>query len=273
MSALLALLSSLCWGTSDFIAGLLSRRIPAVAVVAWSQGWALLGLTLVLGFRGDFGTNLLLPSAMGAGISGSAALVCFYLALSTGTMGVVAPVASLGVVVPVLVGIARGDQAPPWAWFGVAVAVLGIVLASGPELSGGASVRPVLLAIVAGIGFGITLVLIDLGARQSVMHTLWGMRATSVSLFLVAGLILRSAGGVRAGQQPTLAVVGIVDLLANGLYAVASSSSLVSLASVLGSLYPVVTVVLARFVLSERLRQIQLVGVALSAVGAGFIAL
>lgn len=273
MSALLALLSSLCWGSSDFVAGVLSRRLPAVAVVAWSQLWAFLALTVLLAARGELGWGPWGPYAMVAGISGSGALICFYLALSTGTMGVVAPVASLGVAVPVAVGLARGDQAAASAWVGVVVAVTGIVLASGPELSGGASPRPVILAVVAGLGFGVTLTVIDLGARESVIHTLWGMRATSVSLFVLAALVLRRTGGIPARRQPVLAAVGFTDLLANGLYAVASTTGLVSLASVLGSLYPVMTVVLARVFLHERLRRIQLLGVGLSAVGAALIAL
>lgn len=273
MSALFALLSSLCWGSSDFVAGVLSRRLPAVAVVAWSQLWALVGLTVLLAVRGELGWGPWGPYAMVAGISGSAALICFYLALATGTMGVVAPVASLGVVVPVAVGLSRGDRASTSAWVGVAVAVIGIVLASGPELSGGASPRPVLLAAAAGLGFGVTLTVIDPGARESVIHTLWGMRVTSVSLFLVAALVLRRTGGVPPRRQPVLAAVGFTDVLANGLYALASTTGLVSLASVLGSLYPVVTVVLARVFLRERLRRVQLVGVGLSAVGAALIAL
>lgn len=229
-------------------------------------------LTVVLALSGFGSSGGWLGWAVAAGICGSVALVCFYAALSTGTMGVVAPVASLGVVVPVLLGLATGDQPAPVAWVGMAVAIVGVTLASGPELTGGVSARPLALACVAAVGFGLALYFLDRGARESLLHTLWGMRLTSVSLFVVAGLILRRFGGVRPAHLPALAAIGAGDLAANGLFAYASSHGIVSVASVLGSLYPVVTVILARVLLDERLRRVQLVGVATSLAGVAAIA-
>ncbi|QGN57505.1 DMT family transporter [Nostocoides sp. HKS02] len=273
MLSLLALASSACWGTSDFFAGLRARTMPAAAVVAWSQGMALVLLTVVLSVTGFGGPTGWMVWAVAAGVAGSGALVCFYAALSTGTMGVVAPVASLGVVVPVLLGILTGDQPPVLAWVGMVVAIVGVALASGPELSGGVSPRPLALACVAAVGFGLALFCLDRGARVSLLHTLWGMRATSVSLFLVAGVVLRRAGGVRAADLPALGLIGAGDLVANGLFAYASSHGVVSIASVLGSLYPVVTVLLARVLLQERLRPVQGVGVGISVAGVVVLAL
>jgi drug/metabolite transporter (DMT)-like permease len=273
MLSLLALASSACWGTSDFFAGLRARTTPAAAVVAWSQGLALIALSVVLAVTGIGGPRGWVPWALAAGVAGSGALVSFYAALSTGTMGVVAPVASLGVVVPVLLGVATGDQPPILAWVGMAVAVVGVALASGPELSGGVSPRPLALACVAAVGFGLALFCLDRGARVSLLDTLWGMRATSVSLFLLAGLVLRRAGGVRPRDLPALGLIGAGDLVANGLFAYASSHGVVSIASVLGSLYPVVTVLLARFLLHERLRPVQGVGVGVSLAGVVVLAL
>ena len=94
-------------------------------------------------------------------------------------MGVVAPIASLGVVVPVLLGVAAGEQPPASAWVGMLLAVVGVALASGPELTGDVSPRPVVLACVAAVGFGFALFCLDRGARESLLHTLWGMRLTS----------------------------------------------------------------------------------------------
>jgi drug/metabolite transporter (DMT)-like permease len=152
------------------------------------------------------------------------------------------------------------------------VAVVGILLASGPELSGAVSTRPLVLAAIAASGFGITLFALDRGARYSLVETLWGMRATSVLAFAVAALVLRTTGGVARRDLPVLALVGVADLSANALFATASSRGLVSVASVLGSLYPIMTVLLARFVLHERLRPVQTLGVGLSAVGVALIA-
>jgi drug/metabolite transporter (DMT)-like permease len=178
----------------------------------------------------------------------------------------------MGVVVPVALGLLAGEEPSALAFAGMAVAVVGILLASGPELSGAVSVRPLLLAGIAALGFGLTLFALDRGARSSLVETLWGMRLVSVLIFVVAALVLRTTGGVRAVDLPLLGLVGLADLGANALFATASTRGLVSVASVLGSLYPIMTVLLARFVLDERLRRIQVLGVGLSAVGVALIA-
>jgi drug/metabolite transporter (DMT)-like permease len=273
MLSLLALASSVCWGAADFFAGLKSKSRPAAAVVAWSQGLGLLVVSVVVLLRWSELSFEGWPLwSVAAGASGTIGLVSFYSALSSGTMGVVAPVASLGVVVPVLLGLLGGEQPPAGTWFGMLLAVLGIALASGPELSGDVSPRPVLLASVAALGFGLALYCLDRGARESLLHTLWGMRLTSVTVFVVAALALRTVGGMVARDVPGLFAIGVGDLAANGLFAFASSRGLVSVASVLGSLYPVVTVLLARFLLHERLLLIQSVGVGLSLLGVAVIA-
>ncbi|MGG5258826.1 EamA family transporter [Phycicoccus avicenniae] len=273
MPALLALASSAVWGTSDFFAGLASRRRPAIAVVGWTQGLALLVVSTIVAFRWDMVTFEVWPLwAVAAGLSGMTGLICFYTALSTGTMGVVAPIAALGVVVPVVLGVANGDAPSPWAWVGMAVAVAGVTLASGPELSGAVSARPVILASVAAVAFGLALFCLDRGARESALLTLWGMRLTSVTVLVVVALALRSNGGVTVREVPGLLVIGCGDLAANFLFGIASSRGQVSIASVLGSLYPVVTTLLARVIVKERLRRVQQLGVVLAVGGAVLIA-
>lgn len=274
MLSVLALASSLVWGTSDFFAGLASRRHPAVAVVGWTQGLALVVISVVVASRWDTLTWTGWPPwAVAAGLTGMAGLVCFYSALSSGTMGVVAPIAALGVVVPVVLGVASGDTPSPWAWVGMLVAIVGVTLASGPELSGDVSPRPVILAACAAVGFGLALFCLDRGARESTLLTLWGMRMTSVTILVAVALVARTAGGVTARETPALLAIGCGDLLANGLFAFASSRGQVSIASVLGSLYPVVTIIWARFLLDERLKRVQQVGVTLAIGGAALTAL
>lgn len=272
MVTALALLSSLVWGTSDFVAGLKSRTLAPVVVVGWSQAIGLLVLTVVLLTQGELGPYGWVPWSVMAGLTGSGALICFYSALATGRMGVVAPIAALGVVVPVFLGVLSGEQPQSLTWAGMTVAAVGIVLTSGPELSGGVSPRPLLLAALAALGFGLTLFAIDRGARISLLHHLWGMRLTSVTLFVLAALVVRKLGGVGRADVRTLAFVGVADLLANVLFGLASTRGLVSVASVLASLYPLATVVLARMVLGERLRTVQLLGVAASLAGVVMIA-
>jgi drug/metabolite transporter (DMT)-like permease len=154
----------------------------------------------------------------------------------------------------------------------MAVAVTGAALASGPELTGAVPPRPVMLAIIAAVCFGTAMYCLDRGARYALLETLWGMRATSVTMFLIAGLVLRSAGGVRSRDMPALAVIGLGDVTANGLFAFAASRGMVSVASVLGSLYPVATLFWARLLLAERLRAVQSLGVVLTLVGVVAIA-
>jgi drug/metabolite transporter (DMT)-like permease len=277
MLALLALVSSVFWGTSDFFAGLKSRTISPPAVVAITQGFALIALSVILlfrntGFSPDFTGNG--PWwAIAAGAAGALGLVCFYTALASGTMGVVAPISSLGALVPVFLGLLTGEHPSVTAWIGMAVAVTGAALASGPELTGAVPPRPVILAVVAAACFGTALYCLDRGARYALVETLWGMRATSVALFLMAGLVARSVGGTRGRDLPALAVIGLGDVTANGLFGFASSRGMVSVASVLGSLYPVATLFWARLLLKERLRHVQTIGVALTLVGVVAIAL
>jgi drug/metabolite transporter (DMT)-like permease len=277
MLSLLALSSSLFWGTSDFFAGLKARSIAAPAVVAFTQAAALLALSAILLLR----HSGLSPSFVGngpwwaiaAGVAGALGLVCFYTALATGTMGVVAPISCLGAVVPIFLGLLTGEHPSATAWVGMAVAVAGAALASGPELTGAVPPRPVILAVAAAVCFGTAMYCLDRGARYALLETLWGMRATSVALFLVAGLAVRSMGGTRTRDLPALAAIGLGDVTANGLFAYSSSRGMVSVASVLGSLYPIATLFWARVLLGERLRHVQTIGVAMTLVGVVAIAI
>ena len=276
MLPLLALASSAVWGTSDFFAGLKARTMAPPAVVAVTQGAALVALSAILlvrdtGFSPSFSGNGPLWS-IAAGVAGATGLVCFYTALASGTMGVVAPISSLGALVPVFLGLLTGEEPSVTAWVGMAVAVAGAALASGPELTGAVPARPVVLAAVAAAFFGMALFCLDRGARFALLETLWTMRLTSVALFVVAGLVARSVGGTRAHDLPALTVIGLGDVSANALFAFSSSRGMVSVASVLGSLYLVATVFWARLILGERLRRIQAVGVVMTLVGVVAIA-
>jgi drug/metabolite transporter (DMT)-like permease len=269
----LALLSSLLWGSADFGGGLISRRLPAMAVVGWSQFCALVilaGVVLFGGMRAPDG-GWLFWGLLG-GLVGATGLVAFYRALATGTMGVVSPVAALGTsLVPVSAGVALGERPAAVQAAGMAVAVLGAVAASGPELSGSARGRSVALAVLSGVMFGMAFVCLDHGAESDPWLTALAMRLTSLALFGTAALATRSLGGVRPRDLPWLAVVGVADVSANLAFALASTQGLVSVVAVLGSLYPVVTVLLARVVLSERLRAIQVVGILAALTGVALV--
>ena len=156
MAVLLSLISSLMWGASDFAGGLLSRRHPAIVIVGIGACFGLTLATVAVLFSGGWTEPYgWVPWGVAAGAAGSAGLVGYYLALSTGTMGVVAPVTSLGVVVPVVIGFLSGESPGSLVLLGIAVAIVGIVLTSGPEFAGGASAKPVLIAAFAGLCFGV----------------------------------------------------------------------------------------------------------------------
>src|SRR5262249_25117114 len=137
MPAVLALLSSVMWGAADFLGGTLARRAHAVAVVAASQSLSLVAvLPFALLTRAFAHPTRYLPWARAAGAVGMVSLIAFYAALATGTMGVVAPIAATGVVVPVVFGLVGGDRPRVLQLVGVLAAIAGVVLASGPEIRG-----------------------------------------------------------------------------------------------------------------------------------------
>jgi drug/metabolite transporter (DMT)-like permease len=269
---LLSLVSSLMWGMSDFAGGLLSMRHRAIVIVGIGAcvgvGIATIAVVFHGGWHGPYGW---LWWGIAAGTSGSAGLVCYYLALSTGTMGVVAPVTSLGTVVPVVVGLASGETPSAVTASGIGVAILGIVLTSGPEFTGGASTRPVVIAAVAGVCFGFFFVFMDRGANESPILTLWSMRASVALAFVMVALGKRSVFGVRGLDYLWIVGIASFDLGANLTFGIASTKGFVSITSVLASLFPVVTVLLARVVLKERLRMIQKGGVVVTMAGVALI--
>lgn len=272
---LLALASSLLWGAGDFLGGTLTRRLPAAAVVGVSQALALVAFALAALVVGEAAVGMTAAGwawSAAAGAAGLTGLVAFYSALATGTMGVVAPIAALGVVVPLAAGLLSGERPAAVQLVGVALGVAGGVLASGPDIAGGASRRPVALALLAGLAFGLTLVFLARGSEDSPLLTLLGMRATSVTLLVVAAIALRSVGGVCRGDLPMMAAIGLLDGGANLTYAIATTTGLLSLVSVLASLYPAVTVVLARLVHHEHMTRVQDAGVVAAVVGVVLVA-
>lgn len=274
MAVLLSLLASLTWGTADFLGGTAARRLAATAVVAISQCAALVGLVVVAAAIGGFGSD---PGyvgwAVGAALAGLLGLTAFYSALATGTMGVVAPIAAVGVIVPVVVGLASGDHPTGWQGAGVGAAVVGVVLASGPELRAGrGGGRPLLLAGVAAVGFGTVIVCVAHGAKSSTVMTLLVMRAVSVLVLVSLAAAGRVVVRAQLSDLPMLVAVGAGDVGANAMFAVASTRGQLSIVAVLSSLYPAVTVLLARIVHEERLKPIQGFGVVLAIAGVVMIA-
>lgn len=271
---LLALGSALTWGVADFAGGMLSRRLPSAAVVGVSQACSLVMLLALLPWLPAASSWGWVPWAIVAGLAGSLALVCFYRALAFGTVGVVSPISALGTSVPVIAGLVAGEQPRALQGAGIVVALAGAVLASGPELGGEEPVKAkaIWYALAAAGGFGVTMLAIARGSAYSPLLTMLGMRSASLVAFGIAALVLHSVGGVRPRDLPALALLGLADVSANTLLGFASTMGLLSITVVLSALYPVVTVALAAVILHERMKPVQVAGVALAFLGVALIA-
>jgi drug/metabolite transporter (DMT)-like permease len=272
----LALSSSLSWGVADFIGGLQARRVPLLRLMVLSQAVGLVAVMLVLAIRGQGppATGRVLAAAAG-GVGGVAGLTAFYRALAIGTMSIVAPIAATGVCVPVIVGIAGGEHPAALKLGGIAIAVIGVVLASREPVEGANSPHTrasVLLALVAALGFGAMAVGLRSGARGDVLWALGAARVAAVGLLALAFLAVRPPAGSATIRRAPLLAMGLLDVGANGLYALATRHGLLSIVSVAASLYPLVTVVLARTLLGERVHRIQEMGVVAALAGVVLIA-
>jgi drug/metabolite transporter (DMT)-like permease len=269
LAILLALASSVTWGVADFSGGLLTRRLPALAVAVVSQlaGFAaLLGAWAVLG-RGLDGRSFWIGIL--AGLGGGLGLAAFYKALALGTMSIISPVVACGAVVPFGISVATGERPSAVAIAGAAVALGGAVLASAEERREVASdrARAVVLALLAAAALGLFTYFLGLGSREgSAFSALVGARVGSLSI-LVAVVLARRASLRVGASLAAVAAVGLLDVSANALLAVASTHGLLALVAVLGSLFPVVTVVLAVALLGERLTRVQAAGVAVALAG------
>ena len=277
MASLLALLSSALWGSADYQAGKLSKRFPSIAVLASSQAIGFLtGVFLVLitgAWRASaIGEHGYLFAGVLAGLSGYAGLMSLYAGLSTGRMGVVSPISSLGALIPLAYAILiKGDHLSTILTIGVIAALLGGFLASGPEVSQGLPLKPVLLALSAALFFGLALVFMAIGSESSALMTMTTMRATTLVIGLGIFAKFRNFGGLGRREIPILIFIGAADFAANLLLGIATTKGLVSLAMVLGSLYPIATALLAFKFLHERLHKIQYVGVAFAVIGVSLI--
>lgn len=274
MPVILALLSSLVWGLADFLGGTLSKKRKAVAVIGGSQSFGLLFVSLLaIGLQAWTWNQSVWMNGAIAGAMGLLGLVCFYTALATGQMGIVAPISSLSAVVPVTIGLVQGERPSTMQLAGIVVALIGVILASGPELNGKVDPRPVFLALFAAVTFGFCVYFMAKGARINPTMTVTAMRAVQVLLVLVLFLAIRNLGGLVKRDIPMLATIGASDAGANVLYTFAASLGLLSVVSVLGSLYPIVTVLLAWWIHKERLMRVQYIGIAITFSGVALLAL
>ena len=269
---LLALSASLAWGVTDFVGPWQGRAFGALRVMLWGQFGGVIAIGVVVAARGDGPHDWRVLWAVPAAVSGTLGLYAYYRGMATGTMAVVAPIAGASAIVPVIFGIASGDRPRAVQFAGIGCAIVGVVLASqerqagGKRLAAGAG-----LALLAAIGFGFYFPPMHLAGAADPWWSSFVFRITATVL-VISAVMLRRPVVRLAGWSLAIALsVGIGDTLGNLLFAASAGRGLVSLTSVLASLYPIVTVILAALVLKERVARLQLVGITLTLAGVGLI--
>jgi len=264
----LALGASLAWGVGDFFGPLISRTVGVLPVLMWAQigGVASLAVAVAIRAQGPPGWGVLY--AIGASFGGMLGLYAYYRGMNTGTMSVVAPIAGVSAVIPVIFGIATGDHPSVPQVAGIAAALAGVGLASIEHHEGRRRVAAgVGLALFAACGFGFYFPWMHAAGKVDFWWASAVFRTTA--LLLVATAVTSRRIDVRL--SPRLAAIavgaGIVDTVGNVCFAASSQHGLVSLTAVLASLYPIVTVLLAASLLHERVAPLQRTGIALTLAG------
>jgi drug/metabolite transporter (DMT)-like permease len=299
MSVPIALPAALTYGIADFAGGLAARRAPVLVVTAVAQAAGLLTLLPVVGLVAGRPSVAALGIGVLAGFAGVSGLLLYLRALAVGPMGVVAPLSAvISAGLPLAVGILGGEHLGPVAVLAIAAAMAAILLATAGTRQDSAASTGLLLGLAAGAGFGLFFVGLDATPPDSGLWPLLAGRVASVTL--LAGLVLRhhlplpsrtpvaslasehgksgvQARGVARSRTPSptvlMLVSGVFDTLANVLFLLATRVGDLGISAVVVSLYPVVVVLLARVVLTERLTRTQLLSAAFALVASVLLAL
>jgi drug/metabolite transporter (DMT)-like permease len=274
LGVLLALSASLMWGFADYLGGLQTRTRQVLAVVVISQAAGFLLLVCVVAGRGVGwpGAEAMLPAAI-AGVIGAACIVIFYLALSYGPVSIVAPVLASSACIPVVYGLIRGERPSALQLAGLVATLAGVILVSWTDSGDHArGRRGVAFAVLAAVLLGTLLVIFS---RASAEDPYWAplvLRIFSMGTIVTVVLVRRVNVRVDRRALFVIALIGMLDVTANLFYSVATTLQLLSITAVLSSLFPVVTVALARIHLGERVTHLQLAGSVITMAGVLLVA-
>ncbi len=271
----LGLASAVSWGSGDFGGGLLSRRFPLFGVVFFTQ---LVGMVIALGLGIVRGEPL--PSgpdaawAVAAGLLGAGGILGLYRGLAVGRMGVVAPITGiLGATVPVAVGIVLEGLPHGLVLVGIALAFVAVVLVSRAADDGDTR-RPAGFeyALIGGLGIGLFNVAISRVSEGVVFGPLTIVRGVEAVLLIAIIAVSRSGWRIERSRAWAVAIVGLLDMAGNAFFILAAQSGPLAIASILSSLYPVQTVILATVFLHERLTRAHAAGIVVAGVAIVLIA-
>jgi drug/metabolite transporter (DMT)-like permease len=273
----LALGASVAWGCSDFLAGLKARRLALLWVLLVSQATGLvlvLAAALIMGEALPSGEAALV--AAGAGVAELIGFAAFYRALAVGDMSIVAPVSATAALVPIIAGVAVGQTPTSTQAIGMTLALAGGALASvepGTEDGGRRAAAGVGLALLAAFMFGSFFVGMDLAADEGALWAVTINRLAAVGVVVVLVIALKRPSPLDRGTIGPLMAVGALDVAANTMFAIALTLGMAAMVSVLGSLYPLATVILARAILHEHVTAGQRTGVLTALAGIGLVSL
>jgi drug/metabolite transporter (DMT)-like permease len=270
----LALGASLAWGVADFVGPLIARTLGALRVLFWAQVGGLAAIAIAVAVRGERPDEWLVLLAIPAAFAGTLGLWAYYRGIAAGAISVVAPIAGASAIVPVVYGIATGDDPSALQFLGIACALVGVVLASLERHEGTHRIAAgVGLALLAAIGFGFYFPPMHAAGKADFWWASLIFRATALLVIAAAVAVQRPSLRLRPRELAIVAAVGIGDTLGNVLFAASSGTGLVSLTAVLASLYPIVTVLLASAVLHEQTAPTQRAGIALTLAGVVLISI
>jgi len=276
LAVVLALAASLSVGTGDFLAGSQTRRTSLWTVIVFSQLVGLTWTALVVVGRGVAMPGDVLLPALGAGLTAVAGIAMGYQALAIGVMGIVGPIISLSTAVPVIVGVARGERPSVLQVVGTVIAIAGVFLATREKSAGEGhqttSKLSIVLALLTVVVVGFNMVFYAEAAQSDPYWGVFLARATSAVVFALAFVVMRPGLKLTKAAVVPICAIGVLDTGANALFSVASTLGYLSVVSVLSSVFPVFTVILAYFFLHERLSRLQQVGVASALAGVALIA-
>jgi drug/metabolite transporter (DMT)-like permease len=275
LAAALALAASVSWGVADFLGGLKSRTLAVIVVLALAQPVGFVAIGLIVAVRGEGPSGSEVLWAIPAAALGTVGIGAFYKGMAAGSISIVAPVAATGAAIPVVVGIARGDDPSALQLLGFPLAIGGAALAAREregKLGRARLAAGVPWAVVAAVGFGAYFVPMHAASEHDFLWAALVFRATVAVLVLLALVVVRPRVRAARGDLATIACIGVLDSAGNTLFAASAGEGLVSVVSVLASLYPVVTVALAWLWLRERIDRVQTAGVAVALAGVGLVA-
>ena len=278
MVILLGLAAAVLYGSGDFLGGMATRRVHVLAVLAVAETAAVIAALAAVAMWPSPATVAGLAWGISAGLTGGLGLIIFYAGLAAGPMSVVAPVSGLvSTILPVAVALAQGERPGAVVYAGALLCLVAIVLASSagdtsavPRTGRAAPRRAIGYGIASGASFGLFFLLIRNAGQSGELWPVAAGRIGELAIVLIAAAALRRGLPPRgAGSRPLVAAAGagVIDVVANICYVAATRTGTFGLAVVLASLYPGVTVLLARVVLGERLRWVQRAGLGLAAIG------